>query len=130
MSQPNQSKIVQLGDETKVACPTCGVLVVDEDGVTPQPSCQHVRFIYCNGEVFEYIEPDLQKELSKAETPFDESDDFDTWKWLEQNSPKGTVILQQGSSGIACGPTSFTVWFGFNTSDRKPPKPKGGTSKA
>ena len=66
MSQSSDSKIVQLEKGIDVVCPTCGVLVVNKTGLKPQPSCEHVRFIYCNGECFEYIEPALKTELEKA----------------------------------------------------------------
>jgi hypothetical protein len=32
----------------------------DNEGVT-QPNCEHVRFIFVNGEDFAYIDPDLEQ---------------------------------------------------------------------
>jgi rubrerythrin len=31
-------------DEGVITCPTCGKTIVDEDGPSSQPSCDHVRF--------------------------------------------------------------------------------------
>jgi hypothetical protein len=121
MPQSSDSKIVQLEKGIDVVCPTCGVLVVDKAGLKPQLSCEHVRFIYCNGECFEYIEPALKIKLEKAEALTGETDaDFDTWKWLEQNSPDGTTILEQASGPIR----DFAVWFGFRTAKSRSSKPK------
>jgi len=131
MPQSSDSKIVQLKEGINVVCPTCGVLVVNQAGCKPQPSCEHVRFIYCNGECFEYIEPELQTKIEKAEALADENDElFDTWEWLEENSPEGTTILEQISEEMACGPTSFTVWLGFRTADSKSSKPMRKTSNS
>jgi hypothetical protein len=85
-----------------------------------------LRFIYCNGECFEYIEPALKIKLEKAEAPSENDADFDTWKWLEQNSPDGTTILEQASGPIR----DFAVWFGFRTVDSKSSKPKGKISNS
>jgi hypothetical protein len=127
MPQSSDSKIVQLEEGIDVVCPTCGVLVVDQAGCKPQPSCEHVRFIYCNGECFEYIEPELQTKIEKAEALADENDaDFETWKWLEQNSPDGTTILEQASGPIR----DFAVWFGFRTAKSRSSKPKRRTSNS
>jgi hypothetical protein len=131
MPQSSDSKIVQLKEDTEVVCPTCGVLALNQAGCEPQPSCKHVRFIYCNGECFEYIEPDLQAKIEKAAALANQNDDlFDAWEWLEENSPEGTTILEQVNGGMACGPTSFTVWFGFRTADSKSSKAKRKTAKS
>jgi hypothetical protein len=127
MPQSSDSKIVQLETGIDVVCPTCGVLVVNQAGCKPQPSCEHVRFIYCNGECFEYIEPALKIKLEKAEALTDENDaDFDTWKWLEQNLPDGTTILEQASGPIR----DFAVWFGFRTAVNRSSQPKRKTSNS
>jgi hypothetical protein len=85
-----------------------------------------VRFIYCNGECFEYIEPALKTELEKAEAFTGVNNDIlDTWDWLEANSPEGTTILEQTSGPIR----DFAVWFGFRTAEGKSSKPMRKTSK-
>jgi hypothetical protein len=127
MPQSSDSKIVQLEKGIDVVCPTCGVLVVNQTGCKPQPSCEHVRFIYCNGECFEYIEPALKIKLEKAEAFTGGNDDIlDTWDWLEANSPEGTTILEQASGPIR----DFAVWFGFRATDSKSSKPKRKTSNS
>ena len=114
MPQSSDSKIVQLKEGIDVVCPTCGVLVVNKAGLKPQPSCEHVRFIYCNGENFGYIEPALKTEFEKAEAFTGVNNDIlDTWDWLEANSPEGTTILEQTSGPIG----DFSVWFGFRATD-------------
>ena len=121
MPQSSDSKIVQLEDGIDVVCPTCGVLVGNRAGLKPQPSCKHVRFIYCNGECFEYIEPVLKTELEKAEAFTGVNEDIlDTWDWLEANSPEGTTILEQASGPIR----DFAVWFGFRSAKSRSSKPK------
>jgi hypothetical protein len=127
MPQSNSSKIVQLAEGADVVCPTCGVLVVNHAGRKPRPSREHVRFIYCNGECFEYIAPALQNKLEKAEALAGENDDnFDTWEWLEQNSPEGTTILEQTIGPIR----DFAVWFGFRTAESTSSEPKRKTSNS
>lgn len=127
MSQSSESKIVQLKEGIDVVCPTCGVLVVNKAGLKPQPSCKHVRFIYCNGESFGYIEPALKTEFEKAEAFTGVNEDIlDTWDWLEANSPEGTTILEQTSGPIR----DFAVWFGFRTAEGKSNKSKRKTSNS
>jgi hypothetical protein len=121
MPQSRDSKIVQLEEGTDVVCPTCGVLVGNKAGLKPQPSCKHVRFIYCNGECFEYVEPALKSELEKSEAFTGVNNDIlDTWDWLEANSPEGTTILEQTSGPIR----DFAVWFGFRTAESRSSKTK------
>jgi hypothetical protein len=127
MPQSSDSKIVQLEDGIDVVCPTCGVLVGNRAGLKPQPSCKHVRFIYCNGECFEYIEPALKTELEKAEAFTGVNNDIlDTWDWLEANSPEGTTILEQASGPIG----DCAVWLGFRSADSKSSKPTRKTSNS
>ena len=127
MPQSSDLKIVQLEDGIDVVCPTCGVLVGNRAGLKPQPSCKHVRFIYCNGECFEYIEPALKTELEKAEAFTGVNNDIlDTWDWLEANSPEGTTILEQASGPIM----DFSVWFGFRTAEGRSSKSKRKASNS
>ena len=122
MPQSNYSTIVQLAKDTDVKCPACGALVVDPEGCKPQPSCEHVRFVYLNGESFEYIQyiqPALHNELKKALAGAND-DDANMRRWLERNSPEGTTIFEQPGGETACGHARFTFWFGFRT----PPRPQ------
>jgi uncharacterized Zn finger protein (UPF0148 family) len=88
-------------DEGVITCPTCGKTIVEEDGPVSQPSCDHVRFIYVNGDAFEYIDPDLQKELNAEEAAAEERDEeFDTWDALRAHTGPDSIILEQTQRGM------------------------------
>jgi uncharacterized Zn finger protein (UPF0148 family) len=111
-----QPTIIEV-DEGVITCPTCGKTIVEEDGPVSQPSCDHVRFIYVNGDAFEYIDPDLQKELNAEEAAAEERDEeFDTWDALRAHTGSDSIVLEQAQRGMACGPMSFTVWVGIRKS--------------
>lgn len=79
-----------------------------------QLSCAHIRFIYANGEVFEYAEPGLEKRLEAQEQQADENGDvFDVWDALRDQCGEGDLVLEQVTGGMACGPVSFQVWVGI-----------------
>jgi len=110
-----EAKIIEVG-EGDITCPTCGTTIMDDDGPGIQPSCAHVRFIYCNGEAFEYIEPELEKELSAEAARAEEKGElFDTWDALRARTGPDSIILEQTETGMACGPISFTIWVGIRT---------------
>lgn len=102
-----------------MVCPACRVTIVDMDNdqqLPPQPACPHVRFIYANGEAFEYIEPELETKIKQDEDKADELDElFDTWEALRKYTGPNELILEQTTTEIACngGPIFFTVWVGL-----------------
>jgi hypothetical protein len=113
MKKPTIIKV----NEGDITCPTCGKTIADDDGPSSQPSCDHVRFFYVNGDGFEYIDPELQKELNAEEAAAKERDDlFDTWDALRAHAGPDSIILEQTQRGMACGPMSFTIWVGIRKS--------------
>jgi hypothetical protein len=110
-----EAKIIEIA-EGNIKCPTCGTTIIDDDGPGTQPSCAHVRFIYVNDEAFEYIDPELEKELNAERASVEEKGHrFDTWDALRAHTGPDSIILDQTETGIACGPVSFTVWVGIRT---------------
>lgn len=108
--------ITQIDEEQDVVCPVCGITILDSEELHQQPSCPHVRFIYANGEAFEYCDPELEALLAEEEAKADEDDEFfDTWDALRRHSELGDLILEQTEESMACGPVSFTVWIGIHT---------------
>jgi hypothetical protein len=107
-------RTIHITEDQEVVCPACGVTILNSEELHEQPSCEHVRFVYANGECFEYIEPELQVVLAEEEAKADEQNEvFDMWDALRRHCAPGTVILEQKGEGMACGAISFTVWFGI-----------------
>jgi hypothetical protein len=73
--------IIEVEEDQDVVCPVCHITVVDADeGLLGQPSCDHIRFVYANGECFEYAEPGLEERLTAAEEKVEEKGDiFHRW---------------------------------------------------
>jgi len=105
---------MKFDEDDQVVCPICHTLIVDEDeGLVEQPSCPHIRYVYANGEVFEYAEPGLEERLIAEEEEADQNDAvWEIWDALAQCA-EGDVILEQISESMACGPVSFKVWIGI-----------------
>lgn len=107
-------QIIRIDEEQDIVCPVCDALILDSETLYPQPSCEHVRFVYCNGEFFEYVNSELEALLAEDESKSDEQDEFfDTWEALRRHSGPEDLILEQTEESMACGPVSFTVWFGI-----------------
>ena len=100
--------IVLVKADEPIVCPVCEQVIVDGMGrLTAQPSCKHVEFIYCNGEVFEYITPTLKASLDLAETQADEKgDSMDVYEFLRQYISQDGTILDLDIP-------RFTVWVGI-----------------
>jgi hypothetical protein len=112
----SNTQILQIDDELDIVCPACGVTILDAEELHEQPSCPHVRFVYANGECFEYVNPELEALLAEEEARADEQDEFfDTWGALRRHSGPGDVILEQTDESMGCRPVSFTVWIGIHT---------------
>jgi hypothetical protein len=109
-------KIIVIEEDQDVVCPLCETLIIgEEEGLVSQPSCSHIRFVYANGEAFEYdgaegLEARLDAEQEKAD---EENESFDEWEWLLGQCDKRDVILEHNSEEMACGPVSFRVWIGI-----------------
>ena len=109
------AKIIEFDEDQDVACPICKTLIVDAaEGLTEQPSCAHVRFVYANGEAFEFDQNGLETRLQAEQDKADEDGAyFDPWDALLSYCDKGDVILEQISEEMACGAISFKVWIGI-----------------
>ena len=105
--------MIAIDGEQDIARPVCGATMVDSEKLRKQPSCPHVRFVYCNGEAFEYCDPDLEALLAKEAQTDEREELFDMWEALLQDCRPCDLILEQNEEGMACGPTSFTVWVGI-----------------
>ena len=100
-------------DGEAVACPRCGRLLLNDVGVF-YPLCEHVRFIFVNGDAFEYIDPELERDLEEAKAAAGRAGRrLDVWDFLIDETGNGGSILQWSETGMACGPVSYEVWFGI-----------------
>src|SRR5271157_608718 len=108
------ANIVEIEEDKDVVCPICKALIIGEEGLTEQPSCAHVRFVYANAEAFEYDAEGFEGRLDAEQEKADEDGlYFDPWDSLLSYCHKGDVILEQNSEGMACGPICFKVWIGI-----------------
>ena len=110
--------IAALREESKVAAQ---VIEVD-----PQPSCEHIRFIYLNGEAFDCFDPELQKDLDAEEAR--QGEDFDMWDALKAHTGPDSLILEVTQDDWGCGPVSFTVWIGIRSPKRRSASAARGAS--
>jgi hypothetical protein len=111
----SHTPIISIEEEQDVKCPICGTVAVTiEDGCV-LPPCEHIRFIYVNGEAFEYAEPGLEDWLEAEEDRADEDEDldeYDVWEALQKYVGPGGVILERVDHGMACGTSNLTIWVG------------------
>jgi hypothetical protein len=109
-------KIVKIDEDEDIVCPVCHATAVDADeGLVTQPSCKHIRFVYANGEAFEYAEAGLEERLQAEEEKADEEGGvFDSWDALKAHCGNYDLILEQITHEMACGPVSFTLWVGVS----------------
>src|SRR5271157_1302494 len=108
------ANIVEIEEDKDVVCPICKALIVGDEGLTEQPSCAHIRFVYANGEAFEYDAEGFEGRLDAEQEKADEDEVYiDPWDALLSYCDKGDVILEQITESMACGPVSFKVWVGI-----------------
>lgn len=101
----------------KLFCPACGTLVDDEN----EHYCEHVEFIFIPETDDFHYESDGFKEISEvfrnaidnAEEDSDESLVTMHEKLLELDDQGASFIMDVTTSGMACGPVSFKVLYGF-----------------
>jgi hypothetical protein len=111
-----RTRIVELDEGRDIICPICKTVIIGDEGLTQQPSCPHVSFVYANGGCFEYDPEGLQKRLDAAqEKANEEGDYFDAWDWLSAHCDKRDVFLERSSESVACGQVSFKVRIGIRT---------------
>jgi len=87
---------------------------------TDQPASPYVTFVYVDevGE-FDFIRDDLRERLDAAREQLNPSDDDDYVSDLEvllKHTFLGRVpmVYEITTSGMACGPVSFTIHIGFD----------------
>ncbi len=87
------TKAIVIEEDEDVVCPICKTLIIDaEEGLTVQPSCPHIRFVYANGEAFEHDPEGLEQQLDAAQEKADEDGEaFDEWEWLLAQCDEGDV---------------------------------------
>jgi len=101
-------------------CPRTGNIVLKSDEATDQPASPYVTFVYVDevGE-FDFIRDDLRERLDAAREQLNPSDDDDYVSDLEvllKHTFLGRVpmVYEITTSGMACGPVSFTIHIGFD----------------
>jgi hypothetical protein len=115
-----EPEIKEIKEGKEIKCPYCGRDIGPTEIVGRQPSCEHLRFIYLNGEAFEYIDPELEKELDAGEKRAEErGQDFDMWDALKAHTGPDSMIIEQNEDGCACGAVQFTVWIGIRSAKRR-----------
>ena len=83
-------KIIEIPEDQEVLCPVCKAQVIDDDGLTEQPSCPHIRFVYANGEAFEYDAEGLEQRLDAALEKADEDGAyFDPFEGSRRSATRG-----------------------------------------
>ncbi len=102
-------------DSPLIHCVFCG----SEENPEFSDYCEHVTFIYLVEEmVFEHIAPSFEPIVQKLQRELDEtdqeSDDTMEQKLLSLPGSSSSFVIEVGASGMACGPTSFTVLYGFD----------------
>jgi hypothetical protein len=106
--------IIEIPQDQSVVCPICKTVIIGDEGLTAQPSCAHVLFVYANGEAFEFDAEGLEARLDAAQEKADEDGVcFDPWETLLSYCDQRDVILEQTSEAMACGPICFKVWIGI-----------------
>jgi hypothetical protein len=113
-------KIIQIEEDREVCRPVCNALIVDEDeGLVEQPSCPHIRFVYCNGEAFEHDPEGFEMRLEQARDQADEDGlCFEPFEWLLAQCGDEDVILEQVTDDVGCGSLRFRVWIGIRKTPR------------
>ncbi len=101
-------------DSHFIHCLFCGHKQNPENG----SYCQHVAFIYLRRiDEFEYISEEYAEQIEKMkeaqdspESIFESAED----KLLKIQASGRNYIVELCSSELACGPSSFTVLYGFD----------------
>jgi hypothetical protein len=106
--------------ELKLYCPSCGVLVVNDEDEVEQPACEHVLFLYLDDIAeFLYIEPELER-LIEAKRKNEDEDESDYELLLKEHPSSSTAFVwEETTSGFACGPVSSTLAVGFDLARTK-----------
>ena len=103
-------------------CPACGRVWVklesSEAIVEPDPACPHMLFHFeCDSDDIEFFngftKPTLLRMVEPAarvQCPDLAGQSLEEYFW--ENSDLCDILVDVGDSGVACGPISYTVFFG------------------
>ncbi len=102
----------------KLFCPVCGTHVDEEAGTY----CEHVDYIFLpEVDDFHYVSTnfqpfvnEIQEVIEQAEEDSDDALASVHEKLLQIDDHGTNLIMEVTTSGMACGPTSFTVLYGFD----------------
>lgn len=101
-------------DSHFVHCVFCGHQQDPENG----SYCQHVAFIYLRSiDEFEHISEEYIEQIEKIKKDSEDAESIlETVEdqLLKIQATGRNYIVELSSSGIACGPSSFTVLYGFD----------------
>lgn len=113
------SRVVNLewqGAPPEFYCPVCGKAVTTENGPSDN-ICGHVKFLYVYeaGE-FEFIDGKYESFLKE----FDYESDDDLIEFLMKKiKSESAIAFNLTTSGMDCGPVSFTVTYGVDFNPNK-----------
>ena len=104
-----------------LCCPRTGNVVIKADDAVDQPASPYVTFVYVDevGE-FDFLRDDIRFRLEKARERLESSESPDAYisdlDILLEHTDLGLVpvVFEITTSGMACGPVSFTVHVGFD----------------
>lgn len=106
-------------------CPVCGTpWLTDEEGEYSRQECNHLRFIFTEGELeyfgewekeaFEKAYTEAYMKVEELEDPEDVSLGYPHHDVLESlDFSEIDEILEHTETGIACGLVSFTAYYGI-----------------
>jgi len=104
-------------------CPLCGTRIAPGGKEEQEESkafslCPHLLFIYDpDMRVFEYLREDLKVKLEEEGVRVGEEEELEEGRDLLDISkpilPENTVVFELTGSGLACGPTAYTVVVGI-----------------
>ncbi len=100
-----------LADSFRLHCIKCGH--VQDPEISSY--CEHVSFVFLPDYDFEYISPESEELIAKLQESVDRDDSTDMESMLVNlPSTKSSFIIEIGSAGFSCGPSSFRALYGFD----------------
>lgn len=123
--------------ESTISCPGCGKVWRTTENDEPEPdACEHLLIQWGEGGLYPLGRFDVERFKAdylkaKAEVCEDDDEDGDSvfesspdWDVLDAlKSKEIDTLLELTESGIACGPVSFTTYYGIKSGkSRRPTK--------
>lgn len=107
-------------DIPTIHCPVCGAIAQQPDEPVDQPCCEHIEFRFIDElSNFDYLSDGVLPVMK--EWGIDDLADYGTGvseeayeRFLKEFEGGTRVVMEVTSSGMGCGPVSFTVRYGFN----------------